>query len=152
MPLAANAAGVSRPGTWVTIGAPGLKPSLVLIAVGSNVVPLLLTGIDAGWRLRRRPVSVVDSVRVKWSFGYGNRQSVPTGVIASQRSAVSMATPIGLDPSQIVGSRFMSLRFSVTFRPLAFALGWSFVSMQLWTRRRPVSFSASRLELLCRGR
>ena len=69
IPLAAKAAGVSRPGTWVTIGAPGLNPSLVLIAVGSKIVPLLLTGIEAGWRLRRRPVSVAESGRVKWSFG-----------------------------------------------------------------------------------
>jgi hypothetical protein len=151
MPVRAKASGVSRPGTWVTIGAPGLNPSEVLTSAGFIGVPSLLTGIEAVWRFRRRPVSVLESDRVKWSFGYGNRHSVPSGVIGSQRSAVSTATPTGFEPSQIVGSRFIVLRFALTL-PLPFASGFSLVSMQLWTRRRPVSFSASRLEALCLGR
>ena len=88
-------------------------------------------------------MSVVESLRVKWSFGYGNRQSVPTGVIASQRSAVSTATPTGVDPSQIVGSRFSFLRAAPALPPFDVAIPSSFVSMQLWTQRRPRSLSFS---------
>ena len=89
---------------------------------------------------------------MKWSFGYGNRHSVPSGVIGSQRSAVSMATPTGLLPSQRRGSRFIVLAFDLTLPRLVFAFALSLVSMQLLTSRRPVSVSASRLEVLWPGR
>ncbi len=59
--VAANASGVSMPGTRRTIGAPGLKPSLVLISVGSTGVPLALVGIEASLRSSRKPVGVEES-------------------------------------------------------------------------------------------
>ncbi len=147
-PVRANASCVSSPGTWVTIGAAGEKPSLVLIALGSKTSPDALVGIDAGRRSSRRPVSVLESARVKWSLGYGNRHSVPSGVIGSQRSAVSMATPTGLLPSQRRGSRFIVLALDLTLPRLVLAFALSLVSMQLLTSRRPFSVSASRLDAL----
>ena len=64
-PVAAKAAGVSIPGTCSTNRAPGLNPSLPLMSVGSIWTPDELAGVDAAFRLRRRPVSVDGSAFVK---------------------------------------------------------------------------------------
>jgi hypothetical protein len=55
----------SRPGTIVTPGWPGEKPSLRFHSVGSMGLPSTLRGIESGLRSRRRPVLAVGSVRVK---------------------------------------------------------------------------------------
>jgi hypothetical protein len=87
--VASNAFWVSRPGTFVTISAPGLKPSLRLYGSGAIGLPARFAGIDALFRLSRRPVSVVGSATVKWSFGHGKRQSASS--VKSQRSAFSVS-------------------------------------------------------------
>ena len=54
----AAASGLSRPGTFVTIMEPGLKPSARFWSVGSIHTPSLLAGIDSRFKLSRRPVTV----------------------------------------------------------------------------------------------
>ena len=92
-PVASRACWVSSPGTFVTISAPGLKPSLRLYGPGVIGLPARFAGIDALFRLRRRPVSVVGSAWVKWSFGNGKRQSAWS--MWSHRSAFSVSYAIG---------------------------------------------------------
>jgi len=72
----------SSPGTWVTISAPGLKPSLWFHSLTSMGVPCALRGMAVGARCTRRPVSVDGSGTVKKSLGNGRRQAV--GSIGSQ--------------------------------------------------------------------
>src|SRR3954471_3702907 len=74
-PVASNAAWLSRPGTFVTISDPGLKPSLRLISVGSIGLPAMFLGISVSWRFSRRPVSVVGSGLVNSSLGHGYRHA-----------------------------------------------------------------------------
>jgi hypothetical protein len=88
-PVASNAAWLSSPGTFVTISAPGLKPSLRLYGSGAMRLPARFAGIDALFRFRRRPVSVVGSATVKWSFGHGKRQSASS--MKSHRLAFSVS-------------------------------------------------------------
>ena len=64
-PVRWKAAGVSRPGTFVMISWPGLKPSARLYSVGSTATPSLLRGIESTERFTRRPVSVWRSRTVK---------------------------------------------------------------------------------------
>ena len=61
----ANACGLSMPGTCVTIGEPGLKPSSRFQSVGSIGAPAALRGVADGSMLRRSPVAVDGSARVK---------------------------------------------------------------------------------------
>ena len=79
-----KAAFVSRPGTFVTIGSPGLNPSLRFHDDGSIGLPPAFFGIDRTLKFTRRFVSVVESPVVNQSFGNGNRQSA--GSVKSQRS------------------------------------------------------------------
>jgi hypothetical protein len=65
------AAGVSRPGTFVSSIEPGLKPSARFMSRGSIGVPALLRGIEARARSRRLPVGVERSDSVNRSFGHG---------------------------------------------------------------------------------
>jgi hypothetical protein len=81
----ANARGLSIPGTCVTIGEPGLKPSSRFQSVVSMGVPAWFRGVDGGLTFRRSPVAVEGSPRVKKSFGQGSRQS--EGSIGSQPAA-----------------------------------------------------------------
>ena len=78
-----------RPGTWVTMLTPGLKPSLRLSSVGSTGTPFLFSGIETRFRFTCLPVPVLGSVTVKWLLGHGNRQLVPGAAIVSQREALS---------------------------------------------------------------
>ena len=73
--LRRNAFGVSNPGTLVTIFCPGLKPSLRFQSVGLIGTFWRLRGMSETWRFSRRPVSVVPSATVKWSFGQGWRHT-----------------------------------------------------------------------------
>ena len=84
IPVRPKAAFVSRPGTFVTIGSPGLKPSLRFHDDGSIGLPPAFFGIDRTLKFTRRFVSVVESPVVNQSFGNGNRQSA--GSVKSQRS------------------------------------------------------------------
>ena len=63
--LRRNAAGLSRPGTFVTIRLPGLNPSNRLMSVGSIGTPSLFFSIEARGIARRRPVGVERSATVK---------------------------------------------------------------------------------------
>ena len=78
----ANACGVSMPGTCVTIGEPGLKPSRRFQSVVSIGAPATFCGVASALMLRRRPVAVDPSATVKKSFGQGSKQS--DGSIGSQ--------------------------------------------------------------------
>ena len=73
----------------VTISAPGLKPSLRLYGPGVMPLPARFAGIEGPFRFSRRPVSVVESAAVKWSFGNGKRQAARS--MSSQRSAFSVS-------------------------------------------------------------
>ena len=84
-PVRANAAGVSRPGTFVTIMLPGLKPSLRVVRRGAHRLAGRLRGIHSSRRARRLPVGLESSARVKWSFGHGYRHAA--GSSGSQANA-----------------------------------------------------------------
>lgn len=64
-PVRSNAVWLSRPGTFSTIGSPGLKPSLRFHSVGSIGVLLELRGIESTEKSTRRPVGVERSLFVK---------------------------------------------------------------------------------------
>src|SRR4029079_8626005 len=95
----------STPGTRVTIGDPGLKPSLPFHPAGSIATPAALRGIDSVWRSTRRPVAVVASATVKKSLGNGSRQAA--GSIGSHRgpSTCAEATDPGSEPAPKTSAR-----------------------------------------------
>src|SRR4051812_20768927 len=80
----------SSPGTYVTIMAPGLKPSLRFHSVGSIETPDAFAGIEARSKCTRRPVPLVGSATVKKSFGKGIRHL--RVAIGSHRFAVAVST------------------------------------------------------------
>src|SRR5262249_20264070 len=63
------------PGTSVTIGEPGLKPSSRFQSVGSIGTPATFAGVASGLMSSRSPVGAEGSGCVKKSFGHGRRQS-----------------------------------------------------------------------------
>ena len=67
-----RAAGVSSPGTFVSIALPGLNPSARFMSVGAIGLPFLLRGMADFVRWSRSPVSVLLSRFVKRLFGHGN--------------------------------------------------------------------------------
>src|SRR4029079_4516696 len=79
----------SSPGTYVTIMAPGLNPSLRFHSVGSMATPLEFDGIDRRSKCTRRPVPLVGSATVKKSFGNGMRHLL--GAIGAPPAAVAAA-------------------------------------------------------------
>src|SRR5581483_690936 len=83
----ANALGLSKPGTWVTIGEPGLKPSRRFQSVVSIGAPAAFRGVASGLTFSRRPVAELASGRVKKLFGHGNMQA--DGSIGSHTLAAS---------------------------------------------------------------
>ena len=111
-PLLSNAAFVWTSGTFTMIELPGLKPSARFWSVGSIPTPFLFTGVEAGLMFSRRPVSVVGSATVKWSFGHGCRQTA--GSSQSQRSplAVLIGSPkygwaVGFSDPTLQVARFL---------------------------------------------
>src|SRR3954454_19889290 len=64
-----------RPGTFVRITEPGLKPSNALYGAGSIGLPFLFRGISAAGGAGGRPVALVLSARVNASVGKGRRQA-----------------------------------------------------------------------------
>ena len=148
MPVRANASWVSSPGTWVTIGAPGLNPSLVLTSAGSIGVPLrvhrhrggLEVDAQAGVGARVRAREVVVGVREQ-ALG------------AHRRDRVAAVGGVDGDPDRLraVADRRVALHRLALRLDLALGLGLgllSLVSMQLWTSRRPSSVSARRFDAL----
>src|SRR5215475_7718591 len=89
----ANACGLSIPGTCVTIGEPGLKPSSRFQSVGSIGTPATFAGVASGLMSSRSPVGAEGSGWVKKSFGHGRRQR--EGSSGSQQPAVDAATALG---------------------------------------------------------
>src|SRR5262245_25235185 len=88
----ANACGLSIPGTSVTIGEPGLKPSSRFQSVGSIGTPETFAGVASGLMSSRSPVDAEGSGWVKKSFGHGRRHS--EGSSGSQ-PAVDAASALG---------------------------------------------------------
>src|SRR5262249_59672182 len=88
----ANACGLSTPGTGVTIGEPGVKPSSRFQSVGSIGTPATFAGVASGLMSSRSPVGAEGSGWVKKSFGHGRRQS--EGSSGSQ-PAVDAGTALG---------------------------------------------------------
>src|SRR6187401_2406303 len=89
-PVRAKAAGVSRPGTFVTIMLPGLKPSLQLYGAELTGLPRRFFGIHSSRSASRLPVGLVGSARVKWSLGHGYRHAA--GSSGSQATAAPAGT------------------------------------------------------------
>src|SRR5215212_1438652 len=102
-PVRAKAAGVSSPGTFVTIMLPGLKPSFQLYGAALTGLPSRLRGIQSSRRASRLPVGLVGSALVKWSFGHGYRQAAgssgsqataaPAGNATNAATTTAMSTP-----------------------------------------------------------
>src|SRR5687767_2466982 len=102
-PVRRNASGVSSPGTFVTILLPGLKPSLQLYGAELTGLPKRFFGIQSSRRASRLPVGLVESARVKWSFGHGYRQAAgssgshanaaPAGTNRNAATTAAMSTP-----------------------------------------------------------
>ncbi len=80
----------SSPGSCTMIWEPGLHPSARFWSVTSIGAPEALVGSDAEESASRRPVGVLGSRTVKWSFGNG---SMHCGAIGSQRVWVAVSTP-----------------------------------------------------------
>ena len=80
----------SSPGSCTMICEPGLHPSARFWSVTSIGAPEALVGSEAEESASRRPVGVLRSRTVKWSFGNG---SMHCGAIGSQRVWVAVSTP-----------------------------------------------------------